>query len=75
MLRSEIGPECGRETMTERNERHIAIDRARIEAAMREARRLRAEHIARGIQGFLRLLRRRITGLGRRTRTAAGAHA
>ncbi len=61
--------------MVKRNERHIEIDRERIEAAMREAHQLRAEHIARGARRVLRLLRRRIAELGRRARTAVGAHA
>ncbi len=61
--------------MTERNERHAAIDRERIEAAMREARRLRAEHVVGGIRRLFRLLRRRIADRGRRTGSAAGAHA
>ncbi len=61
--------------MVKRNERHIEIDRERVETAMREARRLRAEYVVGGVRRFLRLLRRRIAELGRRARTAAGAHA
>jgi len=61
--------------MSERNARYTDIDRRRIEAAMREARRLRAEHIAGGIRRLAGKLRRGIADLGRRARTGVGAHA
>ncbi len=61
--------------MSERNGRDTDIDRRQVEAAMREARRLRAEQVVGGVRRLAGRLRRRIVGLGRRARTRVGAHA
>ncbi len=61
--------------MEKRNERYRQIGLDEIEAAMKKARRLRAEHIVGGARRLIGLLRKRIAGLGRRARTAVGAHA
>ncbi len=61
--------------MEKRNERYRQIGLDEIEAAMKKARRLRAEHIGEGARRLAQHLRKRIAGLGRRVRSAVGAHA
>ncbi len=61
--------------MEQRSDRYRRIGLDEIEAAMKEARRLRAEHVVGGVRRLIGLLRKRIAGRGRRAGTAAGARA